>query len=351
MRMEKRPFGTTSDGRNVSLYTLTNAAGASVVLTDFGARVVDIRVPDQNGVIENVTLGYDEVAAYETVGKYFGATIGRCANRLNGAAFTFNGKRYALVDNDDGRTLHGGANGFHAQVFSVQPVDNGIAFSRVSADGEEGFPGEIALTVTMTFSQENVLRIEYRATAKDDTLVSLTNHTYFNLSGNGANTILDHRLQVFSDFMTPLTENMVASGEIRPTAGTPFDFTVPCRVGARIDSGDAQLAIPGGYDHNFVLRQTERDVLCHAANLWEDVSGRRMETWTTMPGMQLYSGNFLKPHVGKDDVVYDYRTGLCLETQLFPNAMECTHFPSILVRAGQTQTSVTEYRFFAEKTI
>ncbi len=347
MRMEKRPFGTTSDGRNVSLYTLTNASGAYVALTDFGARIVELQVPDQNGVLGNVVLGYDEVAAYETVGKYFGATVGRCANRLNGAAFTLNGKRYPLLDNDHGKTLHGGINGFHAQIFSVQPVENGVAFSRLSPDGEDGFPGALELTVTFTFSGENALCIQYQAVADRDTPVNLTNHAYFNLSGNGAKSILNHRLQIFSDFFTPLSENMVAYGEIRPVAQTPFDFTLPHTIGERIAGTDVQLAIPGGYDHNFVLRQKERDTLCHAATLWEDGSGRRMETWTTMPGMQLYSGNFLRPHVGKDDVLYDRHTGVCLETQMFPNAMECTHFPSIVLRAGQTLRSATEYRFFA----
>ncbi|MDY4488259.1 MAG: aldose epimerase family protein [Candidatus Limivicinus sp.] len=343
---EKSFFGRTKDGRQVCLYKLTNSKGASVTLSDYGARIVSLCVPDRNGVLDDVTLGYADIASYEQNNGYFGAVVGRCANRLRNASFQLNGRRYALPANNMGvNTLHGGFNGFDKKVWDAQSSEMSVRFSCFSADGEEGFPGNLQVSVEYRFTDENELQLSYEAKSDQDTLVNLTNHAYFNLDGHKGEKASRQILTIDADFYTPVNQYLQLTGEVLSVAGTVFDFRRPHRIDLFIDDAHPQLRIAGGYDHTFVMRKSERGAFERAAELYSPASGRYMEVYTTQPGMQFYSGNNITCREGKNGAVYEKRQGICLETHSFPDAMANPHFPSPILRAGESFRQVTSYKF------
>lgn len=351
MSIQKQDFGVTPKGQAASLYTITNGDGTSVSLSDFGARIVSIVVPDKNGVLGDVALGYKDAQAYTQQGRYCGAICGRFANRLRAARFCLDKTEYTLAKNDGNNTLHGGKEGYDMKLWHASPSPNGdaITFSLLSPDGEEGYPGNLMMTVVYTFTSNHALSIEYKAVSDKETIINLTNHAYFNLQGHNTGAVENHLMQINASFFTPIDEEILPTGEIRPVEGTAFDFKKPTAIGLRADDADVQLQRAGGYDHNFVLDKTGRDALECAAVVTEPKTGRVMEVYTTKPGIQLYGGNFMKDFEGKDEATYTYREGFCLETQYFPNSVDVTHFPTPVVLAGQMYLHTTEYRFSTVK--
>jgi aldose 1-epimerase len=345
------PWGKTTSGEAVDLYTLTNKKGASVSITTLGGIVVSVKVPDKSGALGDVVLGFDSLDGYLGKHPFFGAIVGRYGNRIGHAEFTLDGKRYALAKNDGENSLHGGVKGFDKHVWKAKEVPGtspAISLTHVSPDGDEGFPGTLTTTVTYTWTDANELRIDYHATTDKPTVVNLTNHSYFNLSGKGGTTILDHRLQLSADRFTPVAKGLIPTGELKPVAGTPFDFTKPTAIGARISADDEQLKLGGGYDHNFVLNG-EAGTLRPAAHVVEPATGRTLDVQTTEPGVQFYSGNFLDGTIhGKGGAVYQKRAGFCLETQHYPDSPNQQSFPSVVLHPGQEYTTTTVYKFGVE---
>jgi aldose 1-epimerase len=354
--MQRKPFGRTSGGTETELFELTNRNGCTVVLTDFGASLVSLTVPDRKGQKGDVTLGFGTPEGYATNGCFIGGTIGRYGNRIAGAAFRLDGKDIRMTPNDGPNSLHGGKMGFHLMMWKAEPSKagsnaggDGIIFSRVSPDGEEGFPGTLNVTVEYRWTDDEILRIDYRAVTDKPTVVNLTHHSYFNLAGEGNRDILEHTLQIDADRFTPVNANLIPTGELKPVKGTPLDFTKPCPVGLRIGDPHEQLKLGRGYDHNFVLN-AGGGALARAVRMVEPVSGRVMEVWTTEPGIQFYSGNFLDGSLtGKSGKTYGHRTGFCLEPQHFPDSPNRPEFPSTTLRPGEEYRTVTEYRFSVEK--
>jgi aldose 1-epimerase len=351
MSITSKPFGATADGKAIQLFTLTNAAGATADISDLGGVIVALRTPDRDGTFADITLGYETAEAYLRKGPYFGALIGRFANRLEDAAFELNGVEYKLAKNDGNNTLHGGFVGFDKKVWDAAivetPLGQALRLTYVSPDGEEGYPGTLTATVTYTLTEDNELVLDYEATTDQDTIVNLTNHAYFNLAGHDAGDIGGHVLTIRADKFTPVNAECVPTGEIRDVAGTPMDFRQPTAIGPGFASGDEQIANGGGYDHNWVLNGSggRREKF---AEVYEPTTGRVMEAFTTKPGVQFYSGNFLNgSDAGKGGAVYGKRSGLCLETQYFPNSMKHRHFPSPILRAGETYRHSTSYKFSA----
>jgi aldose 1-epimerase len=349
----QKPFGTLPDGRTVTLYTLTGPQGLVVEIMDYGATIVALRTPDRAGRVADVAPGFRTFAEYLNNGPYFGVTVGRVGNRIAGARFTLDGKTYALAANNSPGglpcSLHGGTQGFDKKLWRAQ-VDAAAAlpavrFEYTSKDGEEGFPGNLHVRVTCSLTADNGLRLDYEATTDAATPVNLTNHSYFNLKGEGDGDILDHELTVNASRYTPVNAGLIPTGGIQPVSGTPFDFTRPHRIGERIGAADEQLQFAGGYDHNFVLDRTGTG-LAPAATVYEPASGRVMEVLTTEPGLQFYSGNFLDGTVaGKAGGHYLYRGAIALETQHFPDSVNQPAFPSTILRPGGRYTSSTVYRF------
>lgn len=348
------PFGTLPDGRAATLYTLQNAAGFRADICDYGANVVRLFAPDRLGRLGDVVLGFDDVAAYVAQQSYIGGTIGRCGNRIRDGRFTLDGRVYELACNSRANGipchLHGGERGFDRVLWSAEPFASAdgpsLRLRYRSADGEAGYPGNLDATVTYTVTAANTLRIAYTASTDRPTPVALTNHAYFNLAGEGSGPVLDHILTVHAPDYTPVDQGMIPTGSIAPVTGTPFDFLVPQPIGARIDARHEQLRIAGGYDHNFVLARGGSTRLAPAATVLEPTSGRQLDVWTTEPGIQFYSGNFLDGSlVGKSGRPYALRHGFCLETQGFPDAPNQPSFPSVILRPGATLHSTTEYRF------
>lgn len=344
-------FGTTADGVPVKQYTLTNSQGVVVRLISRGATLAEWHVADKNGQMADVVFGFDDVAGYESPANgYFGCTVGRIANRIAGGKFTIDGQEYTLAKNDGPNTLHGGVKRtLDKVVWDGQPFENeagqGVNFTYTSPDGEEGFPGNLAIQVTYTLTDRNEIRIDYEATTDKATPVNLTNHTYFNLSGAGAPTILDHELMLAADRYTPIDDTLIPTGELAPVAGTPLDFRDYHAIGERVDQLNGQ---PGkGYDHNFVLNSQDGG-LALAAKVRDPKSGRVLSVFTTEPGIQLYVGNFLEGAAGKDGKKYNYRSGLCLETQHFPNSVNEPKFPSTVLRPGDTYTHTCVYQIMTE---
>lgn len=321
--VEKKPFGAAKDGETVSIYCIRNEALA-VEIMEYGATIRSLRVL-HGGAWTDVVLGYDTLREYEENDGYLGACVGRVGNRIGGAAFTLNGKTYALAQNDGENHLHGGVRGFDKYVWVAEELPDGVRFARVSPDGEEGYPGTLRAGVSYRL-QENALVMEYEASTDQDTLCSLTNHSYFNLNGGGS--VLGHTLQISADEFLENSAATLPTGKRLPVAGTPFDFRAPKRVGQDIGAENIQLHNCGGYDHNFCLTG---DL---AAMLRGDVSGITMTVRTTLPGMQLYTANFLTERRGKNGAAYAPRGALCLETQYFPNAMACGDFEKPILRAG-----------------
>jgi|SRR5579871_4922973 len=349
-KIEKQVFGKTADGREADLYTLKNAKGMEVAISTYGATIVRIKVPDRQGKTEDVALGYDSLEGYVHDKAYFGATVGRYANRIAHGKFTLDGHVYMLPKNNGDNTLHGGTVGFNKHIWTAKDVSTPAApalqMSYLSKNGEEGFPGNLSVEVRFTLNNDNSLKIEYAATSDKDTVVNLTNHSYFNLAGQGHGDILGQEVQLHASRFTPIDANLIPTGEIASVKDTPLDFSKSTAIGARINADYEQLKLAHGYDHNFVLdgNPMRKEVL--AARAFDPGSGRVLEVFTTQPGIQLYSGNFLDGTVaGKGGVKYPRRSGFCLETQHFPDSPNHPKFPTTELKAGRWFRSTTTYKF------
>jgi aldose 1-epimerase len=352
--VSKKAWGTTKAGEAVDLYTLTNAKGASVQIATLGGTVVSIKVPDKSGALGDVVLGFDSLDGYLGPHPFFGVLVGRYGNRIGNARFTLDGKTYTLAKNNGDNTLHGGLKGFDKYVWATREVASpdglAIELTHVSPDGDEGYPGALSVTVRYTWTDANGLRIDYTATCDKPTVLNLTNHSYFNLSAGASSTILDHTLHLLADKYTPVDKGLIPTGELRAVAGTPFDFTKARRVGEFIDARDEQIALGGGYDHNFVFTRPADGTMRLAARVAEPTSGRTMDVTTTEPGVQFYTGNFLDGSLkGRGGKPYVKRSGLCLETQHYPDSPNKPDFPSVVLRPGQTYKTSTQYTFSVSK--
>lgn len=348
-RVTRAQWGAMPDGTPVELFTIRNANGIEVRAMTWGAIIVSLRTPDRDGRLDDVVLGFDAAAGYANNEPYFGAIVGRYANRIATGRFTLDGRTYQLATNNGPNHLHGGARGFDKHSWDGQPFENergaGVVFSRVSPDGEEGYPGNLEVQVTYTLTDRNELAIDYEATTDKATPVNLTHHTYWNLAGQGSRDVLDHRLQIEADRYTPVDETLIPTGELAPVEGTPFDFRRSTAIGARIGREDPQLRNGRGYDHNWVLNSAAGS-LRRAARVTEPTTGRTLEVATTEPGMQFYSGNFLDGTItGKQGRVYRQRYGFCLETQHFPDSPNRAAFPSTTLRPGDKYASRTVWTF------
>lgn len=347
--LTQKPFGNAPGGQAVSLYTLTNKRGAQVKITNYGGIVTSILVPDRRGRLGDVALGYDTLASYVKASPYFGALVGRYANRIAKGRFTLDGKTHKLAVNNGPNSLHGGKVGFDKKVWAAATMQTAsgpaLALSLVSPDGEEGYPGKLTVKAVYTWTEDDALRIVYTATTTKATVVNLTNHTYFNLNGAGNGTILGHRLMLNADRYTPIDKTSIPLGPLPRVAGTPFDFRTPHAIGARINNANTQLKNGGGYDHNFVLNHSGPSLIL-AARVYAPESGRVLEASTTEPGIQLYTGNFLDgTNVGKGGKVYKKRFAFCLEAQHFPDSPNHPRFPTTTLRPGQTYRQTTVYKF------
>lgn len=349
--IDRSPYGTTADGKAVDQYTLTGAGGMEVQIITYGGIITSLRVPDRDGVLGNVVLGHSTLAGYETHGGYLGALIGRYGNRIGGAKFTLDGQTYMLAVNNGTASLHGGAKGFDKAIWTAEPVpgdtDVGLKLTYLSPDGEENYPGNLSVTVIYTVTADNALRIDYRAVTDKPTVVNLTQHTYFNLDGNGSGVVYDHVVAINADHYTPTDAGSIPTSEIAPVDGTPFDFRVPKAVGSDIRSNHPQIVAALGFDHNWVLtRDTDDPSPQPAAQVYAPRSGRRMVVLTTEPGVQFYTGNYLTgAFVGSSGGTYRQGDGLCLETQHFPDSPNQPHFPSTRLEPGETYQSTTIFHF------
>jgi len=352
-RIERKPFGKTPAGEAVELFTFTRDSAPTVSVTNLGGHVVSIQAPDRAGKVADVTLGYKDFAGYLGDTSYLGSLVGRYANRIAKGRFALDGKTYTLATNNGPNALHGGPTGFAKRVWSAKVVagkdGDALELVYVSKDGEEGYPGTLTAKVVYSLRADGSLAIDYEATTDAPTIVNLTNHAYFNLAGEGEGTILGHEMQIEADATTPVDATLIPTGEVRPVAGTSFDFRKPVAIGARIDAADEQLRFGGGYDHNFVLRGKAGE-LRPAARVVEPKSGRVLEMLTTEPGVQFYTGNFLDGSVvGESGRPYVKRAGFCLEAQHFPDSPNQKTFPSVVLRPGQVYRQTTVYRFSVVK--
>lgn len=345
MAILKEVFGHTKNGEQVDLYTLTNDWGMSVRIMTLGGTIVSVKVPDRNNSFSDVVLGYDDVQSYENGTTFFGALIGRHANRIGNAEFELNGKVYKLAKNNGENHLHGGDCGFDKKVWNAEVKDNSLVLTYTSPDLEENYPGTLEVRVTYTLTNDNSIEINYHAVSDKDTVVNLTNHSYFNLSGHASGTIKDHKVKIDADKFTPNDANCLPTGEIRSVEGTPMDLRTLTPVSVGLESGYEQIKLAAGYDHNFVLNVSGKKPE-KFAEVYDDKTGRCMEAFTTMPGVQFYTGNFVGGSLmGKGATKYHDHDGLCLETQYFPNAMMHKNFPSPVLKAGEVYNHTTIYRF------
>ena len=346
MSVQVKEFGKTADGRTVSVYRITNVNGAYVDVLDYGCTLQSICVPDQDGNLVDVCLGYDTVAEYEANDGYLGAFIGRHANRIKEGKFTLNGVDYTLAVNNGPNHLHGGLKGFDKVVWDTSVASDRLLFSYTSPDGEEGYPGTLVLSVIYSFDDNNALTLTYDAVCNKDTVINLTNHCYFNLNGAGTGTVLDQKLLVFADQFTENDADCLPTGKIKDVEGTPFDFRIPKLIGADIKEENQDLINGSGYDHNFVLRgEGMRD----ACVLSSDKTGIVCTTATTQPGIQIYSANFMTERKGKGGATYNMRDAICLETQHFPDAIHNENFPSAVLKKGEEYHQETKYTFTVSK--
>jgi aldose 1-epimerase len=352
------PYGTVA-GRAVDIYTLAGDDGATVRISTYGGIITSWTAPDRAGRQADVVLGLTDLAGYTSDaylkgGPHFGAIIGRYGNRIGGARFSLDGVEYKLAANNGPNNLHGGPRGFDVRVWDAKAAVAGkdavLELTYLSADGEEGFPGTLTTRVVYTLSPANVLRIDYSATTDRPTIVNLTNHTYFNLAGEGSGDVMDTEVQINAGRFTPIDRYMIATGELRDVTGTPFDFRKPTAIGARVNQVDEQLELAGGYDHNWVVDRGSDEGLVLAATAYEPTSGRRLEVSTTEPGIQFYTANFLDGTcVGKAGKPYTRRSGFCLETQHYPDSPNKPEFPSVTLEPGETYSTATVFRLTAEQ--
>jgi aldose 1-epimerase len=348
--VQQQDFGTR-DGRPIILYTLTNAHGVEVRAMNYGGIILSLRVPDRKGQLADIVLGHEKAEEYMPNPPYLGAIVGRYANRIANGTFTLDGKTYTLPKNDGPNTLHGGVTRtFDKVLWDGEPLKgkNGVAFTYLSKDAEEGFPGNLKVTVTYTLTDSNELVIDYQATTDKATPINVSQHSYFNLKGAGNGDILDHEIMISADKFTPVDKNLIPTGELRAVKGTPFDFTTSTKIGARIEDPYEQMVLGHGYDHNFVLNRKGAG-LSLAARVYEPTTGRVLEVSTTQPAVQFYTGNFLDGSVtGKEGHVYKRRYGLCLETQHYPDSPNHPDFPSTILKPGEKFHQTTVFKFSAK---
>ena len=347
--IQKQKFGETNDGTPIDIYTLTNKNGAKVSITNYGAIVQSLYVPDKDNKMLDVVLGLDSLKDYIKLSPYFGAIVGRYGNRINKGKFKLNGKEYQLSINDGKNTLHGGIKGFDKRVWQAEEVKSDLGpalkLTYKSADMEEGYPGNLTLSVTYTLTNDNELRLDYNATTDKETILNPTHHSYFNLSGDPNNTILNEKLMIDAEKFTPIDDGLIPTGKLKDVAGTPMDFRQPTIIGSRINDNYEQLKFGHGYDHNWVLNNYNGSVR-KVASVYDSTSGIFMEVYTDQPGLQFYSGNFLNGTItGKKGIVYKQRTGLCLEAQHFPDSPNEKDFPPVTLKPGDVYKQTTYYKF------
>ncbi|MBP5980024.1 MAG: galactose mutarotase [Halomonas sp.] len=359
----KSVFGQLPDDRQVDVYQLTNASGIELRVANYGGTILSLKTPDREGNVDDIVLGFDSLDEYlsdeyRKANLYFGAIIGRYGNRIAYGQFTLEGETYSLATNDGDNHLHGGQQGFDRVLWQAEPFKSdegtGLALRYTSEDGEEGYPGRLEIEVTYTLTDDDTLIVDYQAESDKATPINLTQHSYFNLKGEGNDSILDHQLMLNADAFTPVSESLIPTGELRDVADTPFDFTQATPIGERIEQDNEQLSFGQGYDHNFVLNRdnTERGDLVMAAKVWEPQSGRMLEIETTEPGIQFYSGNFLAGDLtGKGGQAYPQRSGFALETQHFPDSPNQDAFPSTIIEPGERYQSRTVFRFSVQDDI
>jgi len=346
-KMTSTDFGTTPDGVAARIFTLTNKNGLEARVTNYGGIVVSLKTPDRNGAMADIVLGFDALAGYiSSPSPYLGALIGRYGNRIGHARFTLDGVEYKLAANNGENSLHGGTHGFNQKIWTPRELpDGGLELTYLSKDGEEGYPGNLKVVVAYRLTDANELKIDYSATTDKDTVLNLTNHSYFNLKGEGQGDILGHLVTLNANRFTPVDAGLIPTGELRAVSGTPFDFTKSTAIGARIEQNDEQLKLGKGYDHNWVLNNGGK-TLNLAARVVEPSSGRVLEVYTNQPGVQFYTGNFLDGTIkGKGGKAYQQRYGFCLETQHFPDSPNKPKFPSTVLKPGQRFHSTTVFKF------
>lgn len=346
----KVPYGTTTDGKVADIYTLTNANGVQARISNYGGIITSLQVPDRNGQLGDVVLGYDKLEDYLKATPYFGALIGRYGNRIAKGKFTLNGQSYTLATNNYPNALHGGLKGFDKVLWTAKSggtaQEPSLELTYVSQDGEEGYPGKLSAKAVYTLTKDNAIRLDYTATTDKDTVINLTQHSYFNLAGTG--DILGHEVMIKASKFTPVDKTLIPTGELRPVKGTPFDFTQSHKIGERIAQDDEQLKFGGGYDHNWVLDKPV-GALEVIARVSEPTSGRILEVLSTEPGLQFYSGNFLDgTNIGKGGKAYQFRTGFCMEPQHFPDSPNQPQFPSVVLKKGQTYKNTIIFKFSAK---
>ena len=348
MAIEKKLFGTMPNGEEVYIYTIKNSNGMAAEICTYGGTIVSTKVPDKDGKFHDVILGYDTLDGYLKGNKFYGALIGRFGNRIQYGKFTLNGKEYQLAQNDGENHLHGGPKGFDKVVWTAKIIEdeaNNLELSYLSPDGEEGYPGNLTVKVNYVLTEENALEINYSATTDADTVVNLTNHAYFNLSGHSSGDVLKQKLMINADKFTVNDKYSIPTGEIKEVSGTPMDFRTLTPIGKNIDSDYEQVVFGKGFDHNWVLNTNGSDSIKAAQAIAED-TGIVMDVYTTTPGVQFYSGNFIDgAETGKENTVYQMRNGFCLETQFFPNSINCSNFASPILKAGEEYKHKTVYKF------
>lgn len=345
MAVECKVFGKSKEGQDIFLYTISNSNGVRASVTNLGAILVSLMVPDKNGNITDVVLGFDKAEDYYDNDSFFGTVIGPSANRIGGAQFTIDGVTYHIDDNDGGNNLHSHkVEGYHKRLWQTEIGDNSVTFSLEDEDGSMGFPGNKRLQVTYSLDEDNSLKLHYHGSSDKRTVLNLTNHTYFNLDGHGSGNVLEHTLWMNALYYTPVVAGAIPTGEIAPVAGTPMDFIEPKTVGQDIEADFEQLKLTGGYDHNWVINGSDGSLKLFA-EVQAPKSGRSMKAYTTLPGVQFYAGNFIAPQQGKEGVTYGKRFGLCLETQFFPNSVNQPNFPDCVFGGDREYDSVTVYQF------
>lgn len=348
MAVVKEFFGKTKEGAEISRYYISNSKGMKAGVINYGAILVDLFVPDKNGKAEDIVLGFDTLEPYFENESFFGATIGPNANRIGGASFTLNGETYQLDVNDNENNLHSHMDlGYHKCVWNAVEGENSVTFTLEDKDGNMGFPGNKKVSVTYSVTEQNELKLHYTGTSDKDTILNLTNHTYFNLAGHNAGKICDHTLQMNASRYTPVVAGAIPTGEIASVEGTPFDFLAEKKIGKEINENNEQLLLVKGYDHNWVLDGEAGD-LREVATVKEPMSGRIMKVFTDLPGIQFYAGNCIDPQTGKDNAAYDVRCGFCLETQYYPDTANKPEFPSAVYGPDRMYDTVTVYQFMTE---